>query len=262
MGKVEVQADKQAGFTLVELAVVMIIIGLLIGGVLKGQELIANAQIASTVTQVKGIDAATSTFVDTYNAFPGDMATAETRLAGCDGTSCVNGDGNTVLEFAPNTDDANSGESLMFWTHLALADLVTGVNAPEDAGDDGLFGFQLPTAPIGGGLVAGYSASGDIAERTAAANARGGHYVVLRRDGGTQATGGDAGAGVAPTTQMAPLQAARVDRKMDDGSPNTGTVVAIGGVAGDECVDAATTAGVYNEQQQGDLCALAIRIQQ
>jgi prepilin-type N-terminal cleavage/methylation domain-containing protein len=59
------QPASQAGFTLVELAIVMIIIGLLIAGVLKGQELIANARVTSTVAQVKAIDAAISTFKDT-----------------------------------------------------------------------------------------------------------------------------------------------------------------------------------------------------
>ena len=61
----------QAGFTLVELAIVMIIIGLLIAGVLKGQELIGNARVTATVAQIKGIDAATSTFKDTYSDLPG-----------------------------------------------------------------------------------------------------------------------------------------------------------------------------------------------
>ena len=72
--------QREAGFTLVELAVVMIIIGLLIGGILKGQELIANAQITGTASSVKGIDAATTTFRDTYAAMPGDLTNASTRL--------------------------------------------------------------------------------------------------------------------------------------------------------------------------------------
>ncbi|MCB9991587.1 MAG: prepilin-type N-terminal cleavage/methylation domain-containing protein [Rhodospirillales bacterium] len=81
MGTHEITADKrQAGFTLVELAVVMIIIGLLIGGVLKGQELIANAQITGTASAVKSIDAATTTFRDTYAALPG---ISPTRLPVC-----------------------------------------------------------------------------------------------------------------------------------------------------------------------------------
>ncbi len=48
--------NNQSGFTLVELAIVMIIIGLLIGGILKGQELVSNARVTSTVAQIKGID--------------------------------------------------------------------------------------------------------------------------------------------------------------------------------------------------------------
>ena len=70
-----IKQTSQAGFTLVELAIVMIIIGLLIAGVLKGQELIGNARVTSTVAQIKAIDAATSTFKDTYAALPGDMTT-------------------------------------------------------------------------------------------------------------------------------------------------------------------------------------------
>ena len=75
----------QAGFTLVELAIVMIIIGLLIAGVLKGQQLITNAQIAATVAQVKAFDAATTSFKDMYAAMPGDMSTAASlaRLPNC-----------------------------------------------------------------------------------------------------------------------------------------------------------------------------------
>ena len=60
----------QAGFTLVELAIVMIIIGLLIAGILKGQQLIGNAKVTSQVAQIKGIDAATSTFKDMWT-YPG-----------------------------------------------------------------------------------------------------------------------------------------------------------------------------------------------
>ena len=80
---------RQAGFTLVELAVVMIIIGLLIGGVLKGQELIANAQITGTASAIKGIDAATTTFRDTFATMPGDMRTPNTRLPNCAAAPCA-----------------------------------------------------------------------------------------------------------------------------------------------------------------------------
>ena len=75
----------QAGFTLVELAIVMIIIGLLIAGVLKGQALIGNAKVTAQVAQVKAIDAATSTFKDMYAGLPGDILTPGTRLPNCAG---------------------------------------------------------------------------------------------------------------------------------------------------------------------------------
>jgi prepilin-type N-terminal cleavage/methylation domain-containing protein len=86
----------QAGFTLVELAIVMIIIGLLIAGVLKGQQLIGNAKVTAQVAQVKSIDAATSTFKDMYAALPGDISNASTRLPNCGAAPCAtngNGDG-------------------------------------------------------------------------------------------------------------------------------------------------------------------------
>ena len=75
---------QEQGFTLVELAIVMIIIGLLIGGVLKGQQLIENAKVTATISQIKGFQAALNSFRDTYSAMPGDMRNATTRLSGCD----------------------------------------------------------------------------------------------------------------------------------------------------------------------------------
>ena len=78
----------EGGFTLVELAIVMIIIGLLIGGILKGQELINNARVSSSVTQIKGAEAAINTFRDKYAALPGDIANAAARLPNC-GAVCA-----------------------------------------------------------------------------------------------------------------------------------------------------------------------------
>jgi prepilin-type N-terminal cleavage/methylation domain-containing protein len=103
-----------AGFTLVELAIVMIIIGLLIAGVLKGQALIANAQVTATVAQVKAIEAATTTFRDTYAALPGDMASPTTKLPNCAAAPCAtagNGDGSigNAPDIAANAAAANEG---------------------------------------------------------------------------------------------------------------------------------------------------------
>src|ERR1019366_8429308 len=91
----------QAGFTLVELAIVMIIIGLLIGGVLKGQQLITNAQITATVAQIKAIDAATTSFKDQYNGMAGDITNANASLANCTVAPCYTaavGDGDGKID--------------------------------------------------------------------------------------------------------------------------------------------------------------------
>jgi prepilin-type N-terminal cleavage/methylation domain-containing protein len=244
-------ARKQAGFTLVELAIVMIIIGLLIGGILKGQELIANAQVSATVAQLKGVDAATSTFRDSYGAVAGDMINATVRLANCAAAPCINGNGNGTIDSTPNL-AAQAGEALGYWAHLNAAGLVSGVKNSIVV----TFGEALPSSPIGGGLTIGYSGVGAIAGMTPAIAPRGGHYVTLRA--------APTAAASAASAVMSATEAARIDRKMDDASPNGGTVIAIGGVsaAAGSCVDVATAVGVYNEAFDGQSCSIAVRIQQ
>ncbi len=64
---------KQSGFTLVEIAIVLVIIGLLLGGILKGQELINSARVRNLADQNSGIQAAYYGFIDRYRQVPGDM---------------------------------------------------------------------------------------------------------------------------------------------------------------------------------------------
>ena len=72
---------KQAGFTLVEIAIVLVIIGLLLGGILKGQEMITQAKIKNVVNDFNGITAAVNSYQDRYRQLPGDDLNAATRWA-------------------------------------------------------------------------------------------------------------------------------------------------------------------------------------
>ncbi|MFN3700348.1 MAG: type II secretion system protein [Alphaproteobacteria bacterium] len=229
--------QKQKGFTLVELAVVMIIVGLLIGGILKGQELIANAQVSATISQIKAIEAAASTFRDSYRSFPGDMANATERLPNCD-DPCDNGDGNGRVSNAPGDAAAAGDEGFLFFNHLLKADLIGGFEGTDDTE----FGQGLPGANVGGGYYVGFHGAGALGEN---ASARGGHYLSLR---------GSPDVPSAPLGALSATQASRIDSKIDDGVPNTGTTFA-------DSEDDCTSTDFYDTAGNPSGCNLYMRIQ-
>jgi len=86
---------QQKGFTLVEIAIVLVIIGLLLGGILKGQEMITQAKIKNIISDFSGISAAFHGYQDRYRALPGDDAGAAARWAAAPAATA--GDGNGVV---------------------------------------------------------------------------------------------------------------------------------------------------------------------
>jgi prepilin-type N-terminal cleavage/methylation domain-containing protein len=139
----------QTGFTLVEIAIVLVIIGLLLGGILKGQEMITQAKIKNVVNDFNGITAAVNSYQDRYRALPGDDLNASTRWVSA---SAVSGNGNgqytgtynNVLTAAPlAAEETNS-----FWWHLRLAGFVAGATSGAAAGQqpnnaaNGIMGVQ------------------------------------------------------------------------------------------------------------------------
>src|SRR2546427_900294 len=120
----------EAGFTLVEIAIVLVIVGLLLGGVLKGQEMITQAKIKNIVNDFNGVTVAVTSYQDRYRTLPGDDQNATTRWTvqapgKGDGNGVIAGKYNDNLPLAggPPPDGA---ESNLFWQHLRIAGFVPG----------------------------------------------------------------------------------------------------------------------------------------
>ncbi len=122
-------APTNKGFTLVEISIVMVVIGLLIGGIFGGVQLIENARKQTAIQDMKSIESSALTFKVTYGRLPGDLRNANTRLQNCTALPCArSGDGNGTIgvlnaayfNLTPYNADT---ENFAFWHHLTAADL-------------------------------------------------------------------------------------------------------------------------------------------
>ena len=189
----------QKGFTLVEIAIVLVIIGLLLGGILKGQEMITQAKIKNVVADFSGISAAYYGYQDRYRAIPGDDTNANTRWTLGIAAPATGAYGNGIVSGGYATTTANE-ESRLFWLHLRSAGFVagTGQQQPFNA-VTGILGVQT-----GDAVVAGV---GPTLLNLAAGNGFVGLLVC--------------------SANLPDKIAIAVDTQMDDGSSNTGTVRAL-----------------------------------
>ena len=158
---------KQSGFTLIELAIVLVIIGLLLGGVLKGQELINSAKVKNMATDFKNIQVYIYGYQDRFKALPGDDHSATAHVGG---VNAATGTQNGVIEGLWNT-ATNTDESCVFWNHVRLAGLAPGPTAvscvagntyqPRNA-DGGLIGIQsVSTLATITGMTGAYAICSD-----------------------------------------------------------------------------------------------------
>jgi len=142
------------GFTLVELAIVLVIIGIILGAVLKGQELINNARIKGLYNQYRELSAATYTYLDRYRAYPGDDSLATSH--GVVGDAVTIGNGNGIIGVAAATTAANFAcaatgtEQCDLWAELRQANILTG-------GTTGTAAFTNPKHPYGGAVAISYT---------------------------------------------------------------------------------------------------------
>jgi len=151
----------EAGFTLVEIAIVLVIIGLLLGGILKGQEMITQAKIKNIVNDFNGITVAVTSYQDRYRAIPGDDQNATTRWT-TQSPGKGNGDGVMLGKYKDNDTGGTLGapadlkESNLFWQHLRIAGFVPGLTTETGSGTPppnavgGLIGVENAAVGVNG----------------------------------------------------------------------------------------------------------------
>lgn len=156
---------QQSGFTLVEIAIVLVIIGLLLGGVLKGQEMITQAKIKNVANDLNGITAAVYSYQDRYKRLPGDDPGA-TRWPLI--TAAGNGDNALTGGYASQD---NEHETRLFWAELRLAGFVSGAtNTINEAAAQpinaagGVLGVQSGGFGLGGVVICTGSLPAKIAQ--------------------------------------------------------------------------------------------------
>ena len=192
--------NKQAGFTLIELAIVLVIIGLLLGGVLRGQELINSAKVKNMARDFQNVQVYMYGYQDRFRVLPGDDHNAATHVTG---TNPANGTQNGVLEGAWNT-VTDGDETCAIWEHIRRANLAPGSTAISCAANNT---YQPRNAD--GGIIGVQSVSTAIPEIAGMT----GTYVVC-------------------SNAILGRFAAQLDSTLDDGLGNTGIVrVAVAGAA-------------------------------
>lgn len=201
------------GFSLVELSIVLVILGLLTGGILTGQNLIRAAELRSITTEYNNYKTAINTFRDKYFAIPGDMVNATEFWGNVD---VVSGDGSGELDVAGSA--GATGERYAFWEHLSRAGMVEGDYtglAGAGGADDSIIAVNVPKAKFGNaGWSATFLGTVDLADVVYYEGAYQHQFVF-----GAKQTGD-----LTIDPVLTPEEAWNIDSKIDDQEPGTGAV--------------------------------------
>ncbi len=241
----------RAGFSLVELSIVLVILGLILGGVMVGQSLIKSSELRSTISETQRYVAAYNQFRDKYDAIPGDMPNATNywgTATTCPGDSThtqttaatCNGDGNGAV------DNNGLNEKYLLWKHMADAGLIEGTYTGVPASTSNTSSLAGTNCPKGKRKNVGYSAyywqymSGDP-------NYPDGQYGNFFFVGGYSPNDVTV-AGTFPASEVADI-----DTKLDDGKPAFGKIRTNWNST--NCVTAtATSSANYAVNVAGDNC--------
>ena len=218
------------GFSLIEVAIALVVVGLILGGVLKGRQLIESAKINALIRNVDMYRVAFNLFEETYGALPGDFHLATDQIA----DHMLNGNNDGMISGQGlNPQD----EAAQVWSHLAAAALISDVGRLPEMGY-ARRGHGIPGEKIGGVMTVVYSPDSSMQ----------GHWLCLGRENG--ATGDGA--------LLTPQQAQTICQKMDSIYPEEGRVQARTGqnVAPEDCIKH----GKFNTQNKAPACVLYFQI--
>jgi hypothetical protein len=229
------------GFTLIELATVIATIGLIVGGIMVGQDLVKGAKLNSVMSEVHMYRTAISNFQAKYKQLPGDMVNASGIWSNCDATpSNCNGNGNWLLD-----DSNNYNERFRFWQHLSLSEVIsgnyTGVRSPSSEWIDS--GVNTPESAFDNAIVFTHQRMPYKADINSL-------YFGTIDDDDTE----DSSASEAVFT---PAEAKKIDRKSDDGHPRAGKIRAEAGVNFSSC----ETATDYVLSNENIACLMSFAIE-
>jgi prepilin-type N-terminal cleavage/methylation domain-containing protein len=191
------QLKNQKGFTLVEIAIVLVIIGLLLGGVLKGQEMIENAKVKNAANLFNAVSSGINGYLDRYRALPGDdCCVAQKTARGGEWLVAMNGNGqNQAADGLVNDASVaawgtwNGWQHVTFWLDLYAAGFLTGSTSARNA-------TVFPKSPWGTVDIVGIGSTYGMSTNA---------LVICMNN-----VPGKAGA--------------QLDTMLDDGNPSTGTV--------------------------------------
>jgi prepilin-type N-terminal cleavage/methylation domain-containing protein len=244
------------GFTLVELSIVIIIIGFLIAGISAGTSLMKQASLNTVIDEVAGYRAAFNNFRARFDSLPGDLSTGYAYFGSLPGANCTN---NTVTIDRTGCNGTSEGyiemhtEGQLAWKHLSLAGLITGTYEVNSTNEQ-IIGITIPASKYNNGTSGYHFADASPFESMSIMS---GYKQGLFLQIGAF-TSGDRAA----TNVFTAADAENIDRKIDDGAPNSGVVHGgtlvfgyppNGGGWADDCSDDGDN---YLVQNSGIICRL------